>query len=191
MLTDEQRAFRIGKITSSIAAACLDLNPFSSPYKAFLAILGRSTFQGNWRTQRGNYAEAGCLAYAADQFRPLVLQAPSKGQMPVFNPKTPWMCDMADAALISERHPPKPPIGQTYDEDGLYPHEGIEYVIEAKTADTQKEIAAKAWGRAMTDQIPIYYKVQAHIHMIHYPSAKACLIPVLKSSPFDYFLYKV
>lgn len=193
MLTEEQKKFRLYKITSSIAAACLGLDPFKSPVRAWEEIMGLYSFAGNSKTRVGDLLEKPCLFWAAEQppFKDLTLRTALDGQMPVWNPETPWMCDLVDGTLETFESPPAPPIGQAYCEDGTYPHDGITYVLDAKTCDTKNPRTARLWGREMSDKVPVQYKIQAHIHMIHYPTAKACLIPVFKSIPFGFHMYQI
>lgn len=51
--SDEWHKARAGRITASVAAACLGLDPYESPIAAWKTITGRKTFEGNRHTQWG------------------------------------------------------------------------------------------------------------------------------------------
>lgn len=57
MLTAEQKMLRLGRMSSSTVAAALGLHPTKTPFAAWEDITGRSAFQGNQATRRGEILE--------------------------------------------------------------------------------------------------------------------------------------
>lgn len=54
---------RKGRMTSSVVASALGLNPYQTPLEAWLDVTGRGTFDGNKATFRGSYLEQPVLNY--------------------------------------------------------------------------------------------------------------------------------
>lgn len=159
MLTDEIKARRLGRITSSIAGACLGVDPHKSPADALDEILGRAPeFAGNKATERGNLTERAIVEYGlapARSFAPGIasLYAPAPH---VTHPEG-WSADSSDALCV--------------DASG-----GVLAVMEGKSVGLG---ARNQWGEPNTDEVPAKVFVQACWHLIHWPTARFCLVPVL------------
>ncbi len=167
MLDSAQLAARRGKITSSVAAGALGLNPRMTPIQAWESILGLSTFDGNKATERGNRLEDITLDYPADELGLVRLRAPFRA-----HPSIPWLADSADAAYARPDDPAK-----------------IVAIGEGKTAALG---VASDYGEEGTDQISSGALVQAHHHLIHWPEVDVCYVPVLVGGyAFEFRLYKV
>ena len=76
MLTAEQKAARLGKITSSVAAGALGLSEYMTPVQAWLSVLGESPDIDTKATDRGNRLEDTVLDYAADELELTRADAP-------------------------------------------------------------------------------------------------------------------
>lgn len=163
MLSASQKKQRLGRITSSVAAAVLDLDPYSSPYDALLRIKGDDNFAGNDATRRGNLMEPACLQFAAEETGLHLKPAD-------FVAYEDWSGDSADALLVD-------PSGKA------------QAVVEAKTVSLQA--MSDQWGEPGTDDIPEKYLVQCHWHLLHHPTAEVCLVPVVFGGDFVFRLYEV
>lgn len=167
MLTQEQLAARKGKITSSVAAGALGLNPRMTPIQAWENVLGLSTFGGNKATDRGNRLEDITLDYPADELDLVRLEAPFRA-----HPTIPWMADSADAAYATRAEPDR-----------------IIAIGEGKTAAMG---VASDYGEEGTDEVSAGALVQAHHHLIHWPEVDTCYVPVLVGGyAFEFRLYEV
>jgi predicted phage-related endonuclease len=163
MLTEEQKAARKGRITSSVVAAVLGQDDWASPYDALLKIDGNFDFEGNAATERGNLLEQVVLDYAAQKTGLRFAPAPFVGD------KAPWSGDSADGLL--------------YDASGA-----LHAVLEAKTVTMH---AMGKWGEEGTDDVPERVIYQAHWHLLHHPAAKTCFVPVLFGGDFVFRLYEL
>lgn len=160
-LTAEQRAQRLGKVTSSIAAGALGEHPHMTPLQAWMQCTGREDFAGNKATDRGSRLESVILDYPCDVLGLYRNDAPFKTDV-----IGTWAGDSADC---------------------LYFQAGNElHVGEGKTAIGWLR---DEYGEEGTDEVPVHYAIQAMWHLIHWPEAKACIMPVLLSDPFEFRHY--
>lgn len=150
-LTEEHKAKRVGKITSSIAAAALGLSERMSPLQAALAARGELDFDGSKATERGNALEDIILEQPSEKHGWRREPAPF-----VAHPVHHWAGDSADALY--------------YDGDSL------EAVGEGKSAGLG---VAEEYGDEGTDEIPNSTLIQSHWHLAHWPAAPICVVPVL------------
>ncbi len=162
MLTEEHKKARLGRVTSSVAAAVLDLDPYSSPYDAMLRITGQSTFEGNQATRRGTWLEPALLQFLRDKTGMDVKPAP-------FVSHEDWSGDSADGLLVNS-------LGETH------------AVVEAKSVGLH---SMHQWGDPGTDDIPEHYLVQCHWHMLHHPQADVCLVPAIFERGLTFEIYEV
>jgi hypothetical protein len=150
VLTDEQIKARLGKITSSVAAACMGYNPSFSPKQAWEDIMGLRTFKGSKATEFGDLAEPGLLKWAVEKTGCI---------NPIFNPsmrsKNYWSGSHAD--MVAE-----------------CPVTGEVLVFDAKTAGPQKSLQ---FGKEFTDEVPWPYFLQCQWHLYHYEEAQICYLP--------------
>lgn len=162
-LTPEQLAIRKGRITSSTAAACLGLSRWATPIDAWQAIRGESKADPNKAMERGTYLEPALLQWVAAKLD-LKLQTTST----IVHPDHPWLAGTADALLRN---------GSTF------------HVVEGKTVGLGSE---PDWGEEGTDQVPDEALVQSHIHLICWPEASRCAVPVIVGGyAFEFRLYWV
>lgn len=165
-LSKEHLEARRGRITSARAAACLGHDPQKSPIDAWLEIKGLQTFDGNKATERGNRLEHLVLDYGAE-----VIGA-DHWEVPPFlpHPELPWAGDSCDAIY--------------YDDWGDTLALG-----EGKTCGMG---VAVQYAEEGTDQIPLKVGVQALWHLIHYPAAPYCAVPILVGGyDFSFRMYRV
>jgi predicted phage-related endonuclease len=167
MLTEQQRAQRLGKITSSLAAGALGIDEHITPIKAWCEVLGETSGDviNEKAVERGNRLENLVKAYPCD-----VLDGLSWEDAP-FRP-----------------HPDVDCFGDSC--DALYRRDGkLAYVGEAKTVSG---VAAKAYGEEGSDEVPNHTLIQAQWHLMHWPNVEVCLVPVLVGGfSFEFRLYKV
>lgn len=152
MLTPEHAAQRRGLITSTRAASALGKNRYQSPSILKDELLGRAVDEPDEETEAmavGVWAEPLLRQYAAERVGGKLLDAPF----------------VAHANGI---------FGDSA--DGLLEYNGELAVLEAKTAGFG---VAKKWGEPGTDAIPDAYLIQAHWHLMHWPEAQRCILPVL------------
>lgn len=161
MLSEEQKKQRIGRITSSIAPAVLDMDNYSSQYDALQKVRGEYVFEGNDATMRGDLLEPALQRFAAQHSGLLFKPAP-------FKATGEWAGDNSDGLLLR---------------DGK-----VEAVIEGKTVNVH---AAVAWGEPGTDDVPERVLVQAHWHLAHWPEAQVCYVPVLFETGFCFKMYEL
>lgn len=159
-LTDEQRAQRLGKVTSSIAAGALGEHPHCTPLQAWLQATGREVFEGNKDTERGELLEEPVLEYPRVALG--LGREPANWREGVI---APWAGDSADCIYWSD---------DTF------------YIGEGKTAIGWMK---DEYGDEGTDEVPVHYAIQAWWHLMHWPEAHACLMPVLLSDPFHFHHY--
>jgi predicted phage-related endonuclease len=168
-LTLEERAARKGRITSSIAAAILGMDPYTSPYGARLKLLGLDEHSTSKAAERGNYCEVACLNYAADRAAEQY-GIPITWMKPEFAPhKNGWSGASTDAFLVKK--------------------DGGEMLalVEAKTASQTDD-----YGEPGTDEIPDRHIVQCCWHLYHHPAASICYVPVLLGGyKFRFEMYMV
>lgn len=169
MLTAEQLEARKGKITSSIAAACLGLHPYLTPLQAKARILGLDGFTGNKATERGNLLENAILSYPSELYNLNWDHAPFRK-----HPEFIWSADSCDALYAS---------GESYYRSS------IDAIGEGKTAALGP---ASEYGEDGTDDIPMHVLVQCHWHLIHWPEVDLCYVPVLIGGyQFQFRCYQV
>jgi predicted phage-related endonuclease len=164
MLTAEQLKQRRGKITSSVVAACLGLDEYTTPLAAWAQIHGEGGGVDTKATQRGSRLEGTILEYGAAEVG-AVLYCPAF----VSHDTMPWAGDSADAIYLTK--------------------DGTQYVAEAKSVGFG---SADKWGEEGTDQIPQRVLAQCHWHLIHWPECTRCAVPVLIGGyEFEFRLYWV
>lgn len=169
MLTPEQLAARKGLITSSVAGACLGMSPFMSPLQAKQSILGLSTFEGSPATERGNELEEVVLRYPAKKLGLVYEPAPFRKHA------NGWAADSCDAL---------------YYEPGYIP--GFDSPVLLGEGKTASLGMAREFGVVGTDEVPLTAWMQAHWHLIHWPEANRCVVPVLIGGwQFEFRLYYV
>lgn len=169
MLTPDQLEARKGKITSSIAAACLGLHPLITPLQAKARILGTDGFMGNKATERGNLLEDIILEYPSEVKNVDNFRAPFRA-----HPTHVWSADSCDALYkrcVDDKRWDLVAIG------------------EGKTVAMG---LAGEYGEEGTDQVPAHVLVQCHWHLIHWPEVDICYVPVLVGGyEFEFRLYEV
>lgn len=175
MLTDSDLKKRIGKITSSTAAACLGLDPMKSQIDAWLQIRGEDPAPQKEEVQpskllqkaiqRGNKLEPYILEYGAEYVSEhedtdiVMTRAP-------FRSKEPWLGDSCDALYW-------PDNGHV---DPANPWGDLIAIGEGKSASM---MVGQQYGEEGTDDIPHHTLIQSHIHLIHWPEVDYCVIPAL------------
>lgn len=173
MLTAEQKAGRIGKITSSVAAACLGLDERMSEIDAWLQIRGEAPDLASVKAiERGNRLEQVILEYPAEKLGLSMTHAP-------FRQVAPWTGDSCDALYWSSV-------------DGgelLGPYDDLVAIGEGKSASLA---IGREYGEEGTDEVPHHTLVQAHWHLIHWPEVDLCYVPVLVGGyRFEFRTYEV
>lgn len=163
MLTQEQKAARIGKITSSVAAGALGLHPMMSPIQAWQRVRGEGPDVDTKATARGNRLEPVILDYPAEELG--LIRKPAE-----FRSAAPWMGDSADALYVDATGKPV-------------------LIGEGKSAAM---MVAEKYGEEGTDEIPESTLIQSHWHLIHWPEVNRCVVPVLVGGyKFEFRLYYV
>lgn len=166
MLTEAQKQKRAGKVTSSIVAAVLSQDSRCTQAMAKERILRRAPSVSNKAIDRGNKLESLILDYPAEELGLVRHEAP-------FVSKEDWAGDSADClymrgdelVAVGEGKSASQGIGYAYKDEGL--------VSEA-------------------DQIPRTTFIQSHWHLIHWPKARCCLVPVLVGGyAFEFRMYRV
>lgn len=143
---------RIGRITSSTAAACLGLDEYTSPLEAWQRIRGDAEQdEPNEAMRRGTLLEPTILDYAREQLGIANLVRPG--------------------FRIHHEHDW---LGSTVDGIAVLPD--IEHAIEAKSIGYG---SADKWGEDGTDQIPDRVLIQCHVHLMCLPDTQRCMVPVL------------
>lgn len=167
MLTLEQKKLRLGKITSSVAAAALGLNKRMTPLAAWMCARGEMPDIRSKMTQRGELLEEVTVSYPLE-----LMPEISRFESAPFrqHKKYDFFGDSSDALYFAEN-------GK------------LIYVGEAKTS---AQGMGTQWGEEKTDQIPIEYLIQCHWHLAHWPEVDTCLVPVLIGGfEFEFRLYQV
>jgi hypothetical protein len=165
MLTAEQLEARKGKMTSSIVAGALGMNPSMTPLDAWMRVTGRlPPLEPNKAMDRGNRLEELVLDYPCDTLDLVRRAAPFRA-----HPNFVWAGDSADALYLSG--------------------DSLRYAGEGKTVSGGVEKHYKEEG---TDDIHPGALVQSHWHLIHWPEVDTCLVPVLVGGyTFEFRLYYV
>lgn len=165
MLTPEQKRLRLGRITSSNAAAALGRDPHASPRRAKTRILGQDVQVTLEAMQRGDLLEQPTVNFAAVALRLEAAPAPFVAH------ENGWSGDSTDA-LLSD-----PKTGE------------VKALVEAKTVGLGNR---DAWGQEMTDEVPQNVLIQCHWHLLHHPYVDLCYVPVLFGGyDFRFGLYVV
>lgn len=163
MLTAEQRQARLGKVTSSIAAAALGLHQHMTPLQAWLAVKGELPDKDTKATERGNRLERVILESVAEDLG--LTMRPAE-----FRSLAPWAGDSADALYLDDLGRPAA-IG------------------EGKSAAMG---VARQYGEEETDEIPEATLIQSHWHLLHWPEVRVCWVPVLVGGyAFEFRRYRV
>lgn len=154
MLTPEQKEKRIGKITSSVAAACLGLDKRKSQIQAKLEITGKSNDDDKNKKacDRGDRLEKLILQYPADKHGLEMVPAGFRNNIKE------WAGDSADAV---------------YSKPGIF----VPVMVgEGKSASLG---VSAEYGEEGTDEVPQHTLIQSHWHLIHWPEVDICVVPVL------------
>jgi hypothetical protein len=182
MLTPEQKKARLGKITSSTAAACLGLDPNTSQIDAQCRILGTAEEddkpEPNQKAiDRGNRLENYILDYGADVLAEELGRPVFRTGAP-FRSIAPWIGDSCDALYWPDL---KARDGSDYDE--------LLAIGEGKSVNRR---VAEDYGDEFSDEIPHHTLIQSHIHLVHWPEVDECLVPVLVGGyKFEFRCYVV
>ncbi len=170
MLSEQQLKERVGKITSSIAAGALGVNPKMTPLEAWMRVTGRiGLTPPSKATERGDRLEQITLDYVAEELGLVRKRAGFRQRADL-----PWAGDSADALYFSTDDCINPPDGRVIPKDGAAPM----YCGEAKTV---AQGVAPEYGAEGTDAVAAGALVQSHWHLLHWPElkGKACLVPIL------------
>ena len=163
MLSPETLAARKGRITSSTAAACLGLDPYTSPIQAWTRIRGQENTEDNPAMARGRALEDPILNWCASEVGGVLERVPF-----VIHHDHDFLGDSADGLLRSDQST---------------------YALEAKTVAMGR---ADRWGEPGTDQVPDKVLIQCMMHLIHWPEASRCAVPILIGGyEFEFRLYWV
>lgn len=165
MLDEATLALRKGRITSSLAAACLGLDSRKTPLQAWLEIRGEGTFEGNRLTERGNRLEGTIFEYGCERVGAYEWRVPPF----VVHPDTPWAGDSCDV---------------TY-------HDDFGVLMAVGEGKSVGPFSMVEWGEEETDQVPQRVRIQADWHLWHYPQAPFCAVPIVGGSDFVYRYYRV
>jgi len=165
MLTREDKAKRVGKITSSVAAACLGIDEHMSQIDAWLRIRGEGPGDDEMSPamrkacERGNRLEEYILSYPSDLLDLVYTPAP-------FRSAAPWAGDSCDALYwLDNGHV------SAYD-----PYRDLQGIGEGKSAS---QMIGCLYGEEDTDEVPNHTLIQSHWHLIHWPETNICHVPVL------------
>lgn len=193
MLTAEDREIRRGKITGSIAGACLGLDPFSTPLAAWLEIMGRrpeDTDAGSRaRKATGHILEPALVTFGAqaiaDDTR-AVVAVDRCGT--IAHPSLAWAACSTDAIYTARpvEVDEAPRVVQLDDIVIRDPSRVTLYLGEAKDINAEH---AWRWGEPWTDQIPAHVAVQCTWELLHVPEAAAVVLPVLLGASHDLRCY--
>jgi hypothetical protein len=178
MLTAADKAKRIGKITSSTAAACLGLDERLTQIGAWLLIMGHGgeskpprdpRRKSLWEkaVERGNLLEDAILEYPCDELTlqrgVKVIRTPAPFRR---HPIHAWTGDSCDALYF-------PDTGHV---DANDPYAELLAIGEGKSASMG---VFKEYGEELTDEMPHHTLVQSHFHLAHWPEVNECWVPVL------------
>jgi predicted phage-related endonuclease len=167
MLTDAQKKERLGKITSSVVAACLGVDERMSQIDAWLRIRGEAPDVATKAIDRGNRLEDLILDYPA------------------------MMLGLDRKPAPFRQHPEHGQFGDSC--DALYVNRDLEArpvaIGEGKSASLG---VSKEYGQEGTDEMPQHTLLQSHWHLIHWPEVERCYVPVLVGGyAFEFRLYHV
>jgi len=179
MLTAEQVAARKGKMTSSIVAGALGLNPNMTPLDALMRVTGKlPPTETTKAMERGNLLERLVLEYPCEELMLDLRPAPFRQ-----HPRHAWAGDSADAVYVG------PSMSANSSDAAAVSPSVIRYIGEGKTVSGG---VAKHYGEEGTDDIHPGALVQSHWHLIHWPEVDTCLVPVLVGGyKFEFRLYYV
>jgi hypothetical protein len=189
-LTEEQLKQRIGRVTSSTAAACLGLDPRTSQIDAWLKIRGEDPAPKPEKApvkpsnllkkaiERGNRLEPYILEYGAEYLSDC-FEVPVRMTPAEFRSIEDWTGDSCDA-LYWELGP---------GESGKRKPVRMIAIGEGKSASVG---VGAEYGDEGTDDIPHHTLIQSHWHLIHWPEVDRCVVPVLVGGwRFEFRCYEV
>lgn len=191
MLTPEDHALRRGKITGSIAAACLGLDPYCTPLGAYLRILGEHPGDEAANEdvfRRGHVLEPALIAYgaeeiAADTSCTVAIDKPGT----IVHPTIPWAACSIDALYIAT--PGEPRVCDA-GLDALVVPDAARVTVYGGESKSVNAAHSHLWGEPWTDQIPKHVAVQCTWELLHYPDAVAIVIPVLLGAQHELRVYQ-
>lgn len=162
-LNEEQLAFRVGRVTASIAPAILGADPYRTPGDALLEIKGElHPERENEAMAMGNLFEPALVQWAANQLGIPVARTNATAVHPLHEA----IMATLDAVL----------------EDGT--------IVEAKTVGLNGPAFADDWGEPGTDQVPDKVLVQCYVQLACYEPAQRVVVPVVigQRGHFLYFI---
>lgn len=167
---------RHDRITGSVAAACLGLDPWTTPMEAWMRIRTKGEpHDPDWSgdispMERGLVLEGSLVRYgrrAAEQkFGDLLfgVYEPTKP-----HPECEWAAASVDAVYYTiKRDDPKMARCDRY-------------LSEAKSVAWSEPLSFQ-WGAAWTDEVPRHVKIQCQFNMWHYPTTVGTVVPTLIGS---------
>ena len=175
-MTAIDHSIRHRRITSSIAAACLGMDPWCTPLQAWDKIrtppskhtteevpAPPSVLDALPPFQRGHMLEPALVEFGRWALE-VQLQTRVLVERPktIVHPELEWAADSCDAIYL---------VG-TGD---------ATWCGEAKSVAWSDPDAGE-WGEAWTDEVPKHVRVQSLWHLMHYPYATACLVPTIIGS---------
>lgn len=192
MLTPEDHALRRGKITGSLAAACLGLDPFCTPLGAYLRCIGEHPDdepdeQTAAAFRRGHVLEPALVDFgaeeiAADMQCTVAIDKPGT----LVHPSIPWAACSIDALYIAT---PGPVQLLRAGLDALVVPDPQRVTIFGAESKSVALAHASQWGEPWTDQIPRHVAVQCTWELLHYPDAEAIVLPVLIGAAMELRVY--
>jgi putative phage-type endonuclease len=136
-------------MSASKIAAVLGLSPWESRFSLYHRMTGAITDTGNDATRRGNYLEAGVVAWFADQNPSFAVEKTGTW----LHRDRRWQAATPDRLLT-------------------LPDQNVE-LLEVKTSSMEE-----GWGDGGSDQIPVYYRAQV-IWQLDTLGLKRCHVAVL------------
>lgn len=166
MLTAQQKAERLGRITGSRAAACLGIHPRKTPLQAWHEIMGRAEETSDDDETPDQERGSDLEDFILDRF--------------VKKRRTDLTWDKPGFRMHSEF----PWIGSST--DAIFYRDGqIAYAGEVKTIKGAA-FKPKEWGPSGSAIIPPYHEFQARMNMIAWPETTACLFPIMLTTFYDF-----
>lgn len=188
MLTSDDHALRRERITGSLAAACLGLDPYCTPLGAYLRCIGEHPDDSDDPVlRRGHVLEPALIDYGAaevatDTSCTVAIDKPGT----IVHPSIPWAACSIDALYIAT---PGPPLVMLAGIDALVVPDAGRITVYGAESKTVAQAHASMWGEPWTDQIPRHVAVQCTWELLHYPDAAAIVLPVLIGAGLELRIY--